>query len=103
MSILIKGMEMPKRCADCWLMDGEDKWCCACHGKPLSADYRYGIKERPSWCPLIELPPHGDLIERSAAYDKIAEQEGGYYIDMDAVGMGLDETPTIIEAEGVRE
>lgn len=43
-----------------------------------------------------ELPPHGDLIDRDVAYDKIAEQEGGNYVDMDAVDMGLSETPVII-------
>lgn len=47
----------------------------------------------------VPVPPHGDLIERRAAYDKIAEQEGGNYVDMDAVDMGLNETPTIIPAE----
>ena len=43
--------------------------------------------------------PHGRLIEEREAYDKIAEQEGGYYIDMDGVGRGLDDTPTVIDAE----
>ena len=47
------------------------------------------------WLPSI---PHGRLIDASVAYDKIAEQEGGNYVDMDAVGLGLDETPTIIPA-----
>lgn len=47
----------------------------------------------------VPVPPHGDLIERDAAYDKIAEQEGGNYVDMDVVDMGLNETPTIIPAE----
>lgn len=50
-------------------------------------------------CPLVLVPPHGDLIERDAAYDKIAEQEGGYYMDMDGVDKGLSETPVIIPAE----
>lgn len=50
-------------------------------------------------CPLVPVPPHGDLIERDVAYDKIAEQEGGNYVDMDAVGMGLSEAPVIIPAE----
>ena len=58
----------------------------------------YGI---PDACPLVELPgKHGRLIDERVAYDKIAEQEGGYYMDMDGVGCGLEETPTIIEAEG---
>ena len=42
---------------------------------------------------------HGRLIDADVAYDKIAEQEGGNYVDMDLVGFGLEETPTIIEAD----
>ena len=56
MSVIVKGMEMPTRCADCWLMDGEDSWCCASQGKHLDGDYRYGIKDRPDWCPLVVAP-----------------------------------------------
>lgn len=48
---------------------------------------------------VVPVPPHGDLIDRDVAYDKIAEQEGGNYVDMDLVGMGLNETPVIIPAE----
>lgn len=66
MNVLIKNMEMPTRCAECWLMDGEDSWCCACRGKRITSDYRYGIKDRPEWCPLVPVPPHGDLIDRKA-------------------------------------
>lgn len=41
--------------------------------------------------------PHGRLIDADTAYDKIGEQEGGNLVDMDSVGAGLEETPTIIE------
>ena len=61
--ILIRGMEMPDRCSNCWLMDGEDSWCCATRGRHLDPEYRYGIKDKPDFCPLAELPPHGDLID----------------------------------------
>ena len=55
---------------------------------------------RPSNCPILgEIPDkHGRLIDANVAYDKIAEQEGGNYVDMDAVDLGLQETPTILEA-----
>lgn len=80
MGIYIKGMEMPMRCADCWLMDGEDHWCCAMRGKPLESNYYYGIKDRPDWCPLIEVPPHGRLIDadalRASLKDSIAALDG---------------------------
>lgn len=41
--------------------------------------------------------PHGRLIDESVAYDKIAEQETGYYMDMDGVDRGLQDAPTVIE------
>lgn len=50
-------MEMPERCAVCWFMDGEDSWCSAMRGKHLDGDYRYGIKDKPSWCPLKPFTP----------------------------------------------
>lgn len=94
MSILVKGVEMPKNCFLCPLsvLNGERLFCEVTKDEVLRA-------KRSSDCPLVPVPPHGDLIERDAAYDKIAEQEGGNYVDMDAVGMGLNETPVIIPAE----
>ena len=86
MSILIKGIEMPE------------------HGMVINiypdgrvADHFDEFQE--TIATAVPVPPHGDLIERDAAYDKIAEQEGGNYVDMDAVDMGLNETPVIIPAE----
>lgn len=49
MSILIRGMEMPKNCGTCFLRVGGCK-------------QRMYIEHRPKGCPLIELPPHGRLI-----------------------------------------
>ena len=69
--ILIRGMEMPDRCSNCWLMDGEDSWCCATRGRHLDPEYRYGIKDKPDFCPLVELPPHGRLIDADEAYDAL--------------------------------
>ena len=40
------------------------------------------------------------LIDADEAYDRIMEQEGGNLVDMDCVGMGLEECKTIVEAEG---
>lgn len=34
-------------------------------------------------------------IDAEIAYDKIAEQETSYYMDMEGVQAGLDETPTV--------
>ena len=53
MSVLIKGMEMPSKCGECFLRVGECK-------------QRIYMEKRPPHCPLVEVPPHGDLIDRDA-------------------------------------
>ena len=96
MSVLIKGIKVHRgECWECPCLDGEYGEC-----NVLEKDVRYLDKAD---CPLIELPDHGDLIERDAAYDSIAEQEGGNYIDMDAVYAGLQDAPTVIPAERSEE
>ena len=81
MSVLIKGMKMPKSCDSCDLIQFDDegleahcplspyyRWC----GTP--PDYRpeekpegvieYRYDGRPDNCPLVEIPtPHGRLID----------------------------------------
>ena len=58
MSILIKGMEMPKSCGFCELryFDGDADFC------PFVGD-ACGYGTRHVDCPLHELPEHGDLID----------------------------------------
>lgn len=99
MSVLIEGMEMPTECDKCSFNRFDPYHMIRfCTAKKKRFEHRY---IRPKWCPLVEVPtPHGRLIDERTAYDKIAEQEGGYYIDMDGVDIGLQETPTVIEAEG---
>lgn len=71
----------------------------------------YDVVARQLWhireCePAIPVPDHGRLIEEDAAYDKIAEEAGeeaGNYVDMDVVGRGLENTPTIIPADEEEE
>ena len=64
MSILIKGMEMPQSCWDCEFeaptIDHHE--CCILTKK----SYNWGLTTRPSDCPLVPVPPHGDLIDRDA-------------------------------------
>lgn len=60
MSVLIKGMDMPKECIFCPLVSDDFK-CLISH-----LDVSQYILSRHSACPLIEIPPeHGDLIDRS--------------------------------------
>lgn len=67
MSVIIKGMKMPKSCDSCDLIQFNDEELEAhC---PLSPYYRWcGTPPdyRPEGCPLVELPtPHGRLIDEN--------------------------------------
>ena len=98
MSILIKGMEMPKTCWDCACSiyyESQDKAMCDITDETL--DYILWKRERRPDCPLIELPPHGRLIDA----DKLSNQKyeniwtNRLVIDAD----DLDDASTVIEAE----
>lgn len=67
MSILIKGLRMPERCIDCELctlkvMGALRTTCIICrhNGEEIAL---HGRRED---CPLVELPPHGRLIDADA-------------------------------------
>ena len=58
MSIIIKGMKMPKNCRVCDF-NSSDCFCKINHGK-IDRDFWDCDKE----CPIVEVPaPHGDLID----------------------------------------
>ena len=62
MSVIVKGMEMPKNCWECSLSDIDDDYgrCCLYSG---IACLTIGRQDN---CPLVEIPtPHGDLVDLS--------------------------------------
>lgn len=61
MSVLIKGMEMPTNCDVCPFCDYASARCDAVKGAPYTPESRY--EKRADFCPLIEVPPHGRLID----------------------------------------
>ena len=64
MSILIKGMAMPKNCAECEISQAYDirsTWC------PLTFSTQAELKRQDN-CPLIEFPPHGKWIFYNAGF-----------------------------------
>ena len=78
MSILIKGMEMPKNCFDCpcyhhKVDDGYyDYEICGASGTVFNdgyssvtghKDHIVPFKERLDNCPLVPVPPHGPLVD----------------------------------------
>ena len=102
MSIIVKGMEMPKNCDECpCYYETEGAWRNECEvlGKEYIAD-----DYRPEWCPLVELPPHGRLIDADALNDMInrsypmtdrVDVHNGYAICQEMI----KQLPTIIEAD----
>ena len=63
MSVLVKNMDMPSMCS-CCPMISETGVCMA--EKELREDELDGLwtkEERPSWCPLVEIPTHGEENE----------------------------------------
>lgn len=89
MSILIKGIDMPKTCEEC------EVWS-LCHYPKVPK----GIGRREPDCPLIEMPtPHGRFIDASElikSYMKGTKTDiDDFYDTIDII----DNAPTILEAE----
>ena len=67
MSILIRNMEMPEECRGCpfetyYFHTGETR--CRAMNKTLAENFeRIPFEGRSDWCPLVEVKPHGDLID----------------------------------------
>ena len=85
MGIYIKGMEMPKGCYECPLMDGEYGDC------KVGATGLYDPYMED--CPLTEVPePHGRLIDADACIDYIrSNNQHAWEV--------LAYAPTVIESE----
>lgn len=108
MSILVKGLEMPRACHDCLFFESIYHLH-GCHAVPKSFDdmdmWNFVGDGRPSWCPLVSVPPHGDLIDRDALikdgwlclYKEVVRM-GGYAIH--ELPLKNPSIPVIIEAEG---
>lgn len=93
MSILIKGMEMPTKCYFCPCADVEYSDCNLMPGTGIAAHGRL-----PD-CPLVELPPHGRLIDADALMRHCVDlPRGGGYMPV-VYKSYITNAPTIIEAD----
>lgn len=93
MSILIKGMDMPKYCYTCPAYDYIKSFCCVLRTKVINLnDNRY--KD----CPLIAVPTHGRLIDADKLLESFGEalDEDRHFVNYFAL---VDEAPTVVEAE----
>lgn len=113
MSILIKGMEMPKNCRACPFEHIAISYCNVI--KKSTSHYPSGkeiLTPRHKDCPLVEIPPHGRLIDADALQKDIQKHADLFVncgnLDLAAMAQrdGLScalsdvvNAPTIIEAE----
>lgn len=97
MSVIVKGMDMPKNCKDCPFSDHE-AWCL------IPGDWRERYycpdNERSEYCPLVEIPtPHGRLIDIKSVEDgKFVTVSNDYQRWWNgALESVIDNAPTVIE------
>lgn len=77
MSVLIRGMEMPTRCGECSIVQKtKSAYRCplASKAKGFSCVTNFGSIEIPEYCPLVEIPAHGRLIDADAMIYDIRKQ-----------------------------
>lgn len=100
MSVLVKGMEMPKNCAECpCRMIGYTADYCNVLGKFI--DVVVGSDGRREDCPLVPVPPHGRLIDagnlgaRAFRYLLMSGEESPKVVFAQAI----KDAPTVIPAD----
>ena len=100
MSVIVKGMEMPKNCKSCPLRYSSTGYTwCDITGESLALE----IDMRNDTCPLVEIPtPHGRLIDIRSVEDGKFVTVGNDYQRWwnGALESVIDNAPTVIEAEG---
>lgn len=95
MSVIVKHMEMPETCEECAY---QTKGACFASGvNKGTITIRRMDKERPDWCPLVELPEkHGDLIDREQLIKKKFKNDISYAAFVKLVERQL----AVVKAEG---
>lgn len=109
MGVYITGVEMPRACQVCplshWNKLDQLTGCNLTRRYVPKDDEDFWNNDRPSWCPLIPVPPHGDLIGRDWLIDIALHLMNTAKNDDIANGVKwlwqyIIDAPTIIEAEG---
>ena len=67
MSVLINGLDMPKGCVGCPCINAKYNECMILQRRVTN------VMTRMTDCPLIELPDHGDLVDRDELMMKMWE------------------------------
>ena len=90
---------MPTCCGFCWecLGGGSDAYYCNLAKKQIG-EVVPPYDKRMEWCPLKEVSPHGDLIDRSLVLEACHETARLWSLDMEGAFEVIENAPTIIEA-----
>ena len=100
MGVYIPNMEMPTSCYKCPFLDYEEGFCFASGVKDEGGLYEStlcpgDIKDgRHDDCPIIEITPHGRLIDADALIAAYGQQK-----PFIVFGEQIESAPTIIEEE----
>ena len=71
MSLLIKCINMPTSCANCWALDDYGDYP-RCRITKEQRGYNFPIREKcMDNCPLVPVLPHGRLIDADAFWDRM--------------------------------
>lgn len=90
--IVIRNIEMPKVCGLCPCFHAETPMYCQAD-KTIKMTAPYGKKMEG--CPLVEIPEHGDLIDRDLLWTATI---GNVYHAPYITKKELNEAPTVLEA-----
>ena len=97
MGIYINGMEMPSCCMFCPLSNSVS---CGLTNPPVLMTSKEMLTDRPDWCPLVPVPPHGRLGDLDALLKKCEFVCTDDDVDVRAVRYSvIDAAPIIIPAE----
>ncbi len=106
MSVLIRGEKMPKSCGECQSTLGLFSSKCPLFKdfpKKFDYDSEIGNKGRYAGCPLVEIPPHGDLIDRNKLIKSLGHEWDVCMDDTEftnkIVWKTIENEPTVIESE----
>ena len=96
MSVLIKGMEMPKSCEECPLCCDEAFGSYKCYRVKGWGD----DNSRAYDCPIVEVPtPHGDLIDSDDVIDEINRVTFVSQYDYNTAYNIVEQADAVIKAE----
>lgn len=95
MSVIVKGMNMPKACMYCPMFNGM-----GCKAAMKMFDELTNVAVRVKGCPLVTLPEkHGRLIDADSLRENIESFGGILPEEINTFLMILEQEKTIIESE----